>query len=805
MQNCRGLTPSALLVHFTSRRFCFTCALLFFIFPFLSPACFVDSAGFANETVSGCNECSSALASKCTSCQSANGYALGSWPTAMAPASSGCAASDATCGLCRKVGSFSTGSLACPFGQTASSGVCVASVLNDLYNFYAATGGASWYNNIGWAAVMANAPFITATAADWCTWNGITCTTNVITSISLSSNNLVGSLDAIQSSAHKLFATLTGLKTLQLSGNQLSGSLQLDFGATWTALETLDVSANKLLGAFPLNSFSNQTIGYAWTALITFRLTGNQLSGSIPGALGATWGAAMRTVQLNNNALSGAIPSPFGAAWTGLLTFSVANNALTGSIASDFGGTWNALEQLGLMPNAFDYTTAFGKSTWTTAKPVATLTSLKLICGCIGFTGAACASSPLLPTWMTAQITTCYGALTTGVVSNTGNTPGGEALLAWETLVAGAVPALGSIVISVPPATTGMTVNAAPALDANGLQVVVAGVAAAYNGTYALGANTTAGTVTITLTTGPGLVAAQSIRVKFTSLAKNPLRSGSVTGLSISMYGATGALLNYGALPAYTVTGPYLPATTIVAKLTSSNLKAVCEAPALLCGTGFTLRITDTSGTVVNQSVSYDWALTGDTSCASGAAIAQTSKTSASLALSGGANALAVAFNVTISGCQLLIATASSCVGQYSFAPCTPAPFVVPALSATTPPYPVSDYCSCVCPGTGTVAGVNSGLKPAPGNYLMGFSASSGCTPASCVTTCQQAFPVQCGGFTPTAPAIQACTANPTLATKSTPPAPVPFSAAVSLTAMRGVAVAFAAVLVAVVAQMAAF
>ncbi len=95
---------------------------------------------------------------------------------------------------------------------------------------------------------------------------------------------------------------------------------------------------------------------------------------------------------------------------------------------------------------------------------------------------------------------------------------------------------------------------------------------------------------------------------------------------------------------------------------------------------------------------------------------------------------------------------------------------------------------------------------PAPGNYLMGFTALSGCTTATCIPACQQAFPAQCGAFTPTAPAVQACTANPTLATKSTPPAPVPFSAAASLmTTMRGAAMAVAAVVVAVVAQLAAF
>ena len=729
----------------------------------------------------------------------------------MAPANSGCAAGAATCSLCRKVGSFSAGSFACPYGQTASAGVCVASVLNDLYHFYASTNGAAWYNNIGWASVMNNAPYINSTAADWCTWNGITCdVSSVITAISLSANNLVGSLDTLQSGTFAFFGTLTGLKTLQLSGNQLSGSFKLDFGANWASFETLDLSANKLSGAFPLNSFANETVGSAWTGLKTFRLTGNQLSGEIPTSLGAKWGASMLTFQLNNNALSGAIPSPFGAAWTALTTFSVANNALTGSFANDFGSTWNALAQLGLMPNSFDYTTAFGSPLWTTAKPVASLTSgasmLKLICGCpAAFTGGNCTSSPLLPTWMTAQITTCYGALTTAVVNNTGNTPGDQALLAWETLVANAVPVLGTIVFNVP-ASTGMTVNAAPALDSNGLQVVAAGVTGPYNGTYALSVNTTAGTITITLSTGPGILAAQSIRVKFTSFAKNPLRSGAISGLSISMYGPTGALLNYGALPAYTVTGPYLPATTYTAVLSSSNLKAVCQVPTLLCGAGFTLKITNTSGTVVNQSLSYDWALTGDATCSTGAATAQTSDSSASLTLSGGgSNALAVSFNVSITGCQLTVATASSCVGQYSFAPCKPAPFVVPALSATTPPYPVSDYCSCVCPGSGTVAGVNSGLKPAPGNYLMGFTAQSGCSAASCIPACQQAFPAQCGGFTPTAPAIQACTANPTLATKSTPPAPVPFSAAASLMTVRGAARAAAAVLVAVAAQLAAF
>lgn len=143
----------------------------------------------------------------------------------------------------------------------------VASVSADKYRdvlmqLYDATGGASWNNNDGWGS-----------QDNYCTWYGVSCplhTTQDVTEVMLSKNNLVGTIPAT-------IGMINTLKNLDLSNNKLSGSLPPVFG-NMPNLVMLDVSYNSISGSIPshLVNFTN------WPTLRILNLQNNSLSGSIP-------------------------------------------------------------------------------------------------------------------------------------------------------------------------------------------------------------------------------------------------------------------------------------------------------------------------------------------------------------------------------------------------------------------------------------------------------------------------------------------------------------------------------------------
>lgn len=152
-----------------------------------------------------------------------------------------------------------------------------------------------------------------------CDWNRtrIVCDSlhSQVLELHLAGMNLTGSIPA------GTISNLTGLLSLDLSNNQLSGTLpdvsplvnltdmnlsgnnfkELDSGAFPSSLVNLDLSANGLVGPFPTSLFS---LG----APTSLKLGRNSLSGDIDLST-LTSMLSLQVLDLSNNNLSGAIPT----------------------------------------------------------------------------------------------------------------------------------------------------------------------------------------------------------------------------------------------------------------------------------------------------------------------------------------------------------------------------------------------------------------------------------------------------------------------------------------------------------------
>ncbi|MDF2728448.1 MAG: hypothetical protein K0T01_234 [Acidimicrobiia bacterium] len=170
----------------------------------------------------------------------------------------------------------------CDSVTTVVKGDCQA--LMALFN---STGGPQWTTNTGWG-VNTNP----------CTWFGVGCQGNRVTSIVLEQtpndpgNNLVGSLPSA-------LGNLTGLRTLDLASNELEGSSIPATLGNLRNLTALDLSGNGLSGNIP------STLGNLTNLAVELDLHANQLSGGLPSSL--TNLNALRILDLGTNALSGPI------------------------------------------------------------------------------------------------------------------------------------------------------------------------------------------------------------------------------------------------------------------------------------------------------------------------------------------------------------------------------------------------------------------------------------------------------------------------------------------------------------------
>lgn len=208
--------------------------------------------------------------------------------------------------------------------------VCVGDSLA-LVEIYRATNGASWTSSTNWLTGPVS------------TWQGVAVTGERVTALTLTFNNLTGSLplhlgflqeltglslqgNALTGPVPVALVFLQKLKTVNLSDNELTGSIPATLGLT-LSLSSLNLSGNKLTGSIPV-TFA------LLSKLRALNLSNNQLTGSIPAALGLLSG--LQTLELNDNQLTGQIPNTIGSL-NSLREFFLFNNKLTGAIPNAIG------------------------------------------------------------------------------------------------------------------------------------------------------------------------------------------------------------------------------------------------------------------------------------------------------------------------------------------------------------------------------------------------------------------------------------------------------------------------------------
>ena len=173
--------------------------------------------------------------------------------------------------------------------------------LTALYN---SAGGASWTDKTNWGSPTEPLN----------TWFGVKVDGNGnVTELALPDNNLSGPLPAE-------LGSLTSLTTLDLSDNQLSGTIP-DLSSL-TQLQNLYLGDNQLSGTIP------DWLG-SLTGLQKLSLRDNRLTGTIPAELGNLF--SLDLLYLDGNQLNGPIPAALGSL-SGLQVTRFAGNALTGCV-----------------------------------------------------------------------------------------------------------------------------------------------------------------------------------------------------------------------------------------------------------------------------------------------------------------------------------------------------------------------------------------------------------------------------------------------------------------------------------------
>lgn len=151
-----------------------------------------------------------------------------------------------------------------------------------LLRLFDSTNGATWTTKNNWKV----------TSNPCVGWTGVTCVSTNITSISLPTNNLTGTLPTE-------LGNLTSLTTLNLSGNSISGPIPPQIGRL-TSLTTLNLSNNQLDGVIPMTIGNN-------TNLSVLNLSLNQLDGQIPSSIGRL--STLDQLYLNDNTLTCHVPT----------------------------------------------------------------------------------------------------------------------------------------------------------------------------------------------------------------------------------------------------------------------------------------------------------------------------------------------------------------------------------------------------------------------------------------------------------------------------------------------------------------
>jgi len=205
--------------------------------------------------------------------------------------------------------------------------------LVDLYN---STNGPGWTNKTNWLQPGTSVA----------TWYGVTVSSNRVTQLNLSDNQVIGTLPST-------IAVLTELTTLHIRGNQIAGlSGPIPFAIGYlTKLVSVDLARNFLTGPFP-TSFANLTLLqnlaldansfggpippeiFSLTSLTNLSMSACQFTGSISPQIGNL--TNLVTLNFIANQLSGPIPDQIGSL-TNLQQLYLNSNQLTGSIPAAIG------------------------------------------------------------------------------------------------------------------------------------------------------------------------------------------------------------------------------------------------------------------------------------------------------------------------------------------------------------------------------------------------------------------------------------------------------------------------------------
>ncbi|XP_029143357.1 probable LRR receptor-like serine/threonine-protein kinase At2g24230 isoform X3 [Arachis hypogaea] len=178
-------------------------------------------------------------------------------------------------------------------------------------------------------------------SASVCSWQGVFCDNNKehvvelnFSGLGLSGtipDNTIGKLSKLQTldlSCNKIttlpsdFWSLSSIKSLNLSTNQISGSLTNNIG-NFGMLETIDLSSNNFTEEIP------EAIG-SLMSLRILKLDHNKFSRSIPS--GILKCQSLVSIDLSSNQLNGTLPNGFGAAFPKLKNLNLAANDIDGRI-----------------------------------------------------------------------------------------------------------------------------------------------------------------------------------------------------------------------------------------------------------------------------------------------------------------------------------------------------------------------------------------------------------------------------------------------------------------------------------------
>jgi len=197
-------------------------------------------------------------------------------------------------------------------------------------------------------------------SASVCSWPGVSCDAErehviglVFSGMDLSGSipdTTIGKLTKLRSldlSHNKItdlppdFWSFSMLKNLNLSDNQISGSLTNNIG-NFGLLEVLDLSSNNFSGEIPEAVSS-------LVSLKVIKLDHNRFEQRIPS--GILKCRSLVSIDLSSNRLSGTVPDEFGAAFPNLVALNLAGNSINGS-DSDISGL-KSIVSLNISGNSF--------------------------------------------------------------------------------------------------------------------------------------------------------------------------------------------------------------------------------------------------------------------------------------------------------------------------------------------------------------------------------------------------------------------------------------------------------------------